>query len=560
MQSGLRMNNRKWQYIRRSAAAVLAVALAAGSAGAAEDLGTLTWDASNNAGEASGQWTSIIDSGTWVIGNDANTPTRTAADPTRLAGIASAYSFDGNDDGVSQNNTSMFTSRSPNPNNDPASFEIWFKPTNLTGGDQVLFETGGTTTGSSLTISDGQIRWRAKYQSTGLITITADLPTTGEFIQVVGTITPGGNGNDSASLYINGSLATPTFDNLLGFNTANPGPGANDDSGVQQWDGSNTSGLGNNGAAMGGDLSGFGGFDGQIAIMRWHEQDLNATQVQTNYDAVAAPEYATAVLDVDPITYWRLGERAEAVNSATTSDAAGNSYSGLGAAGDGSFAGNPSVISYGLLGTDPNNASVYFDGVDDRININNNGAINTSGPYTAKTFEMIFRADDVDAGNTLDPQVLYEQGGASNGFNLFIDDGELHAGIWAGSNFFEAVDTIMADTAYHVTSVWDGDVLMLYINGELVDTADPTFSSVPSHSGGIMIGASNGTRISNTVGDDNGPKYFYGGLLDEIALYNTALDGSTILTHFEATGIPAPAALPAGLALLSMLGLRRRHR
>ncbi|QNN24450.1 LamG domain-containing protein [Planctomycetales bacterium ZRK34] len=554
------MNNRKWQHIRRSAAAVLAVALAAGSAGAAEDLGTLTWDASNNAGEASGQWTSIIDSGTWVIGNDANTPTRTSADPTRLAGIASAYSFDGNDDGVSQNNTSMFTSRSPNPNNDPASFEIWFKPTSLTGGDQVLFETGGTTTGSSLTISDGQIRWRAKYQSTGLITITADLPTTGEFIQVVGAITPGGDGNDSASLFINGSLATPTFDNLLGFNTANPGPGANDDSGVQQWDGSNVSGLGNNGSALGGDLSGFGGFDGQIAIMRWHEQDLNATQVQTNYDAVAAPEYATAVLDADPITYWRLGERAEAVNSATTSDAAGNSYSGLSAAGDGTFSGNPSVISHGLLGTDPNNTSVYFDGVDDRLNINSNGAINTSGPYTAKTFEMIFRADDVDAGNSLDPQVLYEQGGASNGFNLFIDDGELHAGIWVNSNFFEAVDAIMADTAYHVASVWDGDVLMLYINGELVDTADPTFSSVPSHTGGILIGASNGTRISNTVGDDNGPKYFYGGLLDEIALYNTSLDGSTILTHFEATGIPAPAALPAGLTLLSMLGLRRRHR
>ncbi|QNN24451.1 LamG domain-containing protein [Planctomycetales bacterium ZRK34] len=544
----------------RTLAALLAVALAAGTAGAAEELGTLTWNASNNAGESSDTWEAINDATrVFSFGPDAGTgdrPTLSTADPTHLAGIASAYTFDGDNDlATTISDPNIFTNLPGDPSNEPASFEVWFKPTTLTGGNQILFETGGSGDGSSLTISDGQIRWRVKNGTAGLLTVTADLPTTGDFIQVVGTIDTT-TATDEAVLYLNGQAATAVTDTFLSATTTNPsGGGSLDNPGAGDWDGGNASGLGSSnstrGGSSGGDLNGFDTFDGQIAIMRFHEKAMSAAEVLTNYNAVAAPVYATAVLDADPIAYWRLGEREEAVNSATVE----TGLAGLGAAADGAYSGSPDVIATSLLLTDPNNPAVHFDGVDDRIDIADNGAINTGGPYQTKTFELLFNADSVSSST---PQVLYEQGGQFTGMNLYIDEGELHGGVWNSSNYFDVVASISAQTTYHVAFVWNQGDLELYINGALVDTATAAFTQVGGHTGDIAIGAMNDGSFFDDISGVSGGGYYFAGLIDEVALYNTALDSTTIETHYAAV-VPLPAALPGGLALLGAMVLRRRR-
>ena len=64
-----------------------------------------------------------------------------------------------------------------------------------------------------------------------------------------------------------------------------------------------------------------------------------------------------------------------------------------------------------LLWSGYGNSAAEFDGVDDGVKIPDNSSINTS-VSTQKTVELIFNADTVTG-----KQVIYEQGGASNGLN-----------------------------------------------------------------------------------------------------------------------------------------------
>jgi len=54
--------------------------------------------------------------------------------------------------------------------------------------------------------------------------------------------------------------------------------------------------------------------------------------------------------------------------------------------------------------------------------------------------------------------------------------------------------------------------------------------------------------------------FFFEGLMDEIAIFDRALSAAEVSRHAAAAFIPAPAALPAGLALLVLGATRRRRR
>ena len=178
------------------------------------------------------------------------------------------------------------------------SFEIWFKPDNLTppDGGYILFEDGGGT-GLGLFITTNEV---VTSQDTDQAVISYNLdtdpdnlllgPATSEFIQVVLTRTLGG----STNMYVNGQLV---------------GTGEDGDSDWSGGDGfalasrgeANTGGRGN------GDGSGIDGttrsFDGQIALLRvYNDQVLTAGEALANFDALSGPDLtAPTIANLTPL-------------------------------------------------------------------------------------------------------------------------------------------------------------------------------------------------------------------------------------------------------------------
>ena len=159
------------------------------------------------------------------------------------------------------------------------SFEIWFRPTSFAGGQQVIFETGGRVDGLSFTLDGSNLRFRAQYDGSAVSDLIYDLGSdTGlvdpsEFIQVVGVL----GLNSTAWLYVNGSPVV-----------------SGSSAGILDWAGGGALGIGNVngrvGGSNGGDLDGYGAFDGEIAILRYYEnQNLTAPQVGQNFVAVPEP-------------------------------------------------------------------------------------------------------------------------------------------------------------------------------------------------------------------------------------------------------------------------------
>lgn len=176
-----------------------------------------------------------------------------------------------------------------------ASFEIWFLPGDLSA-NQVLFETGGTTDGTSIRLRDGFIEFTTgdRTRSDGgtddgrtlRFDIDVDDNDTADFwgfYQVVGVIdldTDAAAGSEAGTLklFVNGVEAL--------------GEAVTDYMGID-WDGGDGAGLGMLNAALGGgDTTGFVGdasFEGWISLLRIYERALSGDDVAANYAAVPEP-------------------------------------------------------------------------------------------------------------------------------------------------------------------------------------------------------------------------------------------------------------------------------
>ena len=174
---------------------------------------SLRWDAASPGSSPTTQWDPIADGsldGTHPL-NDAdqlywdlqpadNRPYLAGADPSSYEGISDAYVFDGT---TAEGRAASFQALPGNPTNNDTSWEIWLKPDSLTGGQQVLYETGGGVDGMSFTLDDDLVRFRLKDGGSN-VTLTTTLTDVSEFVQVVGTI----DVNTLAALYVNGSQVT----------------------------------------------------------------------------------------------------------------------------------------------------------------------------------------------------------------------------------------------------------------------------------------------------------------------------------------------------------------
>jgi hypothetical protein len=255
----------------RATPLILLTALIASSAQAAPITPTFNWRASAP-GANPAQWNATIGTHQWgMTGTTLSTPV------TSLPGITGAIVHGAGDNITGVDFEAIATG---NPSNEDVSLELWFRPQSMSGGQQVLFETGGSFDGLSILLDDDTVVFRVT-DGFSVDTVTANLgPSAAEFFQVAITLSLDG----TASLYVNGLLASSTAAG-----------------GIDDWSNLNDAGLGSANGQIGGsffgDLNGYGDFVGELALFRFYrDRVLTGAEVLQNYEAVAIPEPGTVAL------------------------------------------------------------------------------------------------------------------------------------------------------------------------------------------------------------------------------------------------------------------------
>jgi autotransporter-associated beta strand protein len=242
---------------------------------------TLAWDAeldtTNN-----GLWEELGANAAFAWGLGTNV-TKVTVVGSAFSGLTSVYDFpaSGTDNASDKATTTTWENLAvsgTNVTNQSFSFEWWLRPDSLTGGDQVIWETGGATDGASLVLIGGNtLRMTVKddgnFASAEVMLTAADLV---DFIQVVATF-------DEST-----GTVSLTVKSLAGSQTATGSSG-----GIADWAGAGTSGLGGrNGDTGGHNASGslnFGTFAGQIAQMRYYrDRVLTGEEIDAYFQSILA--------------------------------------------------------------------------------------------------------------------------------------------------------------------------------------------------------------------------------------------------------------------------------
>jgi hypothetical protein len=238
----------------------------------------------------------------------------------------------------------------------------------------------------------------------------------------------------------------------------------------------------------------------------------------------ALPEnYSGQVIASSPIGYWRLGE---------TSGSVANDF----IAGNNGTYFNATLNQAGYSLTDANKA-VAVSGVNSYVGNISGSAINFTGE-TNFTLEVWVKGSPSQNNEA----TIIAKGIGNNG----ITRTEQFALDVAGGfyRFFTAGDgTIYAAEAnagpngawQHIVAVYDhlntlggGQKSYLYVNGELKGTGNTRFSGLNATTSPVSFGSKRLGFSPNYDGTFNGT-------IDEVAIYATALDASTVQAHYLAT-------------------------
>lgn len=241
------------------------------------------------------------------------------------------------------------------------------------------------------------------------------------------------------------------------------------------------------------------------------------------------------ILDDAPVGYFRLGDadQTSALNLGT-----------LGAGGDGVYTNGvdqgDEILFYGAGGL-----PARFDGNNQYVAVPNDDSINQNGPFPERTVELIFNAD-----STAGRQVLWEEGGATNSMNIYIDNGVLRVnGRTTSNGGYGPLDIsvpIEAGVSYHVAFTQDGpnSTFTGYLNGQAFGSEDLGGAFIGNHPNANGIGAVNQNLyfhddgpVGNATGRGNGT-FAFDGQISDVAIYNSIIDSEGMRARYEATSLP----------------------
>lgn len=232
--------------------------------------------------------------------------------------------------------------------------------------------------------------------------------------------------------------------------------------------------------------------------------------------AAPADAYGAAVFGAEPDLYWRLGETAG--STALDAGQLGNSGTYSGAVSKGA----PALIA------GSNNTAGSFDG----------GIVSSDTQFvnpTTYSLEAWFSTTTNTGGKILG--FGNRQDGLSTNYDRHVymqDDGRLVFGTWTGNaNVITTAASYNDGVGHHVVAMQSSEGMKLYVDGALVGTNPQT--AAQNYSGYWRIGADPTWGSSSPA---------FAGILDEIAVYPTALAPAVIGQHYALGSGDGPANLP----------------
>ncbi len=392
-------------------------------------------------------------------------------------------------------------------------FEAWIKPDAASAGHfQNLISKRDYLTGLGFEYefgisSSGFLTFNRSLDGTNIAgTVTSSSPVpSGQWEHVAMTL----NGS-SVAFYINGSVA--------GGGSISAGTFLNTSAPVQI------------GTARNANFQ----FLGSIQEVATFANSLNLFQIQSHYQSAAAGTYSATVLSSFPVAYWRLGDNPP------ISDTSGNALSGT-------LLNGISLGQTGVLAGDTNTAA-RFSSTGDGVLISDSN-LQTLG--TTATFETWIKPDAAGNGQFQNLLSKYDYTVSNFGTEyefLIAPDGKLYFG---RGNLGSVVSSVAVSSGVwqHVAATFNNGSVSFYINGILVGAGAISGSAFSNTSAPVQIGTARNTP------------YQFRGLMDEVAIYPSALSATRILAHYKAGSNLAPtnisyasASVPANLPFATVVG------
>ena len=215
------------------------------------------------------------------------------------------------------------------------------------------------------------------------------------------------------------------------------------------------------------------------------------------------------------VAYWRLG------------DSSGNALDEVGS-NDGTLTGATQSVK-GIPSEYSGDTAYSFDGVNDLVEVPYSATINPTGDFSAEAWFLVTGG----AGTNRQP-LESQKDDFSQGYAMFFEGNDFRC-LW--SNNVGGDHTVIAtgygsstylNTWIHAVMVFDASsgqtgVGTFYVNGVSIGST-ASFTFVNNTTGPLRLGRSAHPSIP----------LWYPGRVDEVAIYNSALDASTVLSHYQA--------------------------
>lgn len=244
---------------------------------------------------------------------------------------------------------------------------------------------------------------------------------------------------------------------------------------------------------IGSDSDGLNTFAGVIDDVYWTNSGLSGINVSDMYNASkgipsAIPtsvDYQTAVNELNPVAYWRLGEQSGPAALDETSN------------NNGAYVGSPVFGEQGLLSGDAN-TSVAFNGAGNKVD---SFSVVAGVSHTVTCLIRLSSLNDYQNIIT----------GGNDGLNIW----NTNRLIWATGATGAVSGILDTGIVYHCAAVIDGTNVTLYLNGLEVATG------------------TNGTSVTYTNIAENIASREFNGTIDEVAIFNTALTAINIASLYN---------------------------